>query len=133
MPAPAVMSALKAVPGGSESGWGVNLTHQGDTIFASWFTYDHDRSPMWLVATAPKTVPGTYTGTLFRLTGPPFNAIPFPPLGSPGGAIATSVGTATFTFSDSNSGTFAYTVNAATQTKNIRREPFQPPAGTVCQ
>jgi hypothetical protein len=39
MPAPAVMSALKAVPGGSESGWGVNLTHQGDTIFASWFTY----------------------------------------------------------------------------------------------
>jgi hypothetical protein len=88
---------------------------------------------MWLVATAPKTAPGTYTGTLYRLIGPPFNAVPFPPLGSPEGAIGTSVGTATFTFSDGNTGTFAYTVNAATQTKNITRELFQPPAGTVCQ
>jgi hypothetical protein len=122
-----------AVPGGSESGWGINLTHQGDTIFGSWFTFDHDRTPMWLVATAPKTAPGTYSGTLYRLTGPPFNAVPFPPLGSPGGAIGTSVGTATFTFSDGNTGTFAYTVNAVTQTKNITRELFQPPAGTVCQ
>jgi hypothetical protein len=24
----------------SESGWGINLAHQGDTVFASWFTYD---------------------------------------------------------------------------------------------
>ncbi|HEX7273240.1 MAG TPA: hypothetical protein VF420_13935, partial [Casimicrobiaceae bacterium] len=29
-----------AAPAGSESGWGVNFAHQGDTIFASWFTYD---------------------------------------------------------------------------------------------
>jgi hypothetical protein len=122
-----------AVPAGSESGWGVNLTHQGDTIFATWFTYDHDHAPMWLVATAPKTAPGTYMGALYRLTGPSFNAVPFPPMGSPGGATGTSVGTATFTFSDGNTGTFAYTVNAETQTKNITRELFQPPAGTVCQ
>jgi serine protease len=122
-----------ATPGGSESGWGVNLTHQGDTIFATWFTYDHDHTPMWLVATAPKTAPGAYMGTLYRLTGPPFNAVPFPPMGSPGGATGTPVGTATFTFSDGNTGTFAYTVNAETQTKNITRELFQPPAGTVCQ
>ncbi|MDQ6922774.1 MAG: hypothetical protein M3Z74_01275, partial [Pseudomonadota bacterium] len=122
-----------ASPGGSESGWGVNLTHQGDTIFATWFTYDHDRTPMWLVATAPKTAPGTYMGTLYRLSGPPFNAAPFPPMGSPGGATGTPVGTATFTFSDGNTGAFAYTVNAETQTKNITRELFHPPAGTVCQ
>jgi hypothetical protein len=121
-----------ATPGGSESGWGVNLTHQGDTIFASWFTFDHDRTPMWLVVSAPRTAPGTYTGTLYRLTGPPFNTVPFPPLGSPGGATGTSVGTATFTFSDGNAGTFAYSVNASTQTKNITRQLFQPPAGTVC-
>ena len=121
-----------AAPGGSESGWGVNLTHQGDTIFASWFTYDRDGTPMWLVVSAPKTAPGTYMGTLYRLTGPAFNAVPFPPLGSPGGAIGTGVGTATFTFSDGNTGTFAYTVGAATQTKNITRQLFQAPAGTVC-
>ncbi|HWZ70209.1 MAG TPA: S8 family peptidase [Casimicrobiaceae bacterium] len=122
-----------AAPGGSESGWGVNLTHQGDTIFATWFTYDHDRTPMWLVATTPKIAPGTYMGTLYRFTGPPFNAVPFPPLGSPGGAIGTVVGTARFTFADGNTGTFAYNVNAETQTKNITRQLFQAPAGTVCQ
>ena len=122
-----------AAPGGSESGWGVNLTHQGDTIFATWFTYDHDRTPMWLVATASKTAPGAYMGTLYRLTGPRFDAAPFPPMGSPGGATGTSVGTATFTFSDGNTGTFAYTVGAETQTKSITRELFQPPAGTLCQ
>ena len=121
-----------ATPGGSESGWGVNLTHQGDTIFASWFTFDHDRTPMWLVVSAPKTAPGTYSGTLYRLTGPAFNAVPFPPLGSPGGATGTSVGTATFTFSDGNTGNFAYTVNASTQSKSITRQLFLPPAGTVC-
>lgn len=122
-----------ASPPGSESGWGVNLTHQGDTIFATWFTYDHDRTPMWLVATAPKTAPRTYAGTLYRLTGPPFNAVPFPSIGSPGGATGTPVGTATFTFSDGNTGTFAYTVNAEAQTKNITRELFHPLAGTLCQ
>jgi serine protease len=122
-----------ATPGGSESGWGVNLTHQGDTIFASWFTFDHDRTPMWLVVSAPKTAPGTYSGTLYRLTGPAFNAVPFPPLGSPGGATGTSVGTATFTFPDGNTGTFAYTVDGVPQIKTITRELFQPPAGTVCQ
>src|SRR5213078_4509512 len=63
-----------AVPGGSESGWGVNLTHQGDTIFATWFTYDLDRTPLWLSVTAPKTAAGTYSGTLYRTTGPAFNA-----------------------------------------------------------
>jgi hypothetical protein len=122
-----------AAPAGSESGWGVNLTHQGDTIFATWFTYDHDRTPMWLVATAPKTGPGVYMGTLYRLTGPPFNSVPFPPIGNRGGAVGTSVGTATLTFSDGITGTFAYNVNAVTQVKNITRELFQSPAGTICQ
>ena len=27
-------------PAESESGWGINLAHQGDVIFATWFTYD---------------------------------------------------------------------------------------------
>ena len=117
-----------AAPAGSESGWGVNLTHQGDTIFASWFTYAHNGSPMWLVVTAPKTAPGTYGGTLYQTTGPPFNAVPF----DPAKVVVTSVGTATFTFTDGNTGTFEYTVNGETQTKAITREIFTAP-GTVCQ
>ena len=115
-------------PALSESGWGVNFAHQGDTIFATWFTYDHDHAPMWLVVTANKSGPGMYSGTLFRTTGPAFNAVPFNPMS----VVGTDVGTATFTFTNGNSATFAYTVNGVSQTKTITREIFRPP-GTVCQ
>jgi len=121
-----------ATPAGSEAGWGINLTHQGDSIFATWFTYDHDHTPMWLVVTAPKTQTGTYAGTLLRTRGPPFNAVPFPPVGAPGGVTGSNVGTATFTFTDGNNASFAYTVNGVSQTKAITREVFQVP-GTTCQ
>jgi hypothetical protein len=117
-----------AAPAGSESGWGVFLTHQGDTIFATWFTYAADRSPLWLVATAAKTATGAYTGALYQTSGPPFNAVPF----DPAKVGATAVGNATLTFTDGNNGTFAYTVNGETQSKAITRQIFVAP-GTVCQ
>jgi hypothetical protein len=117
-----------AAPAGSESGWGVNLTQQGQTIFATWFTYDRDQTPLWLSVTAPQTAPGTYSGILYRTTGPAFNSVPF----RPAAVTATAVGTATFTFTDGNTGTFAYTVNGVTQTKAITREVLVAP-GTVCQ
>jgi hypothetical protein len=114
------------------TGWGIKLTHQGDTIFATWFTSDHDHTPMWLVVTATKSGPGMYAGNLLRTTNPPFNSVPFPPIGSPGGVVSSVVGTATFTFIDGNTATFAYTVNDVSQTKAIMRQVFRPP-GTVCQ
>jgi hypothetical protein len=120
-------------PAGSEAGWGINLVHEGDTIVATWFTYDLDRSPMWLVVTANKTGPATYTGQLYRATrGPPFNSVPFPALATPGGAQGSNVGTATFNFVDGNTGTFSYIVNGVSQTKSITREIFAPP-GTTCE
>jgi hypothetical protein len=121
-----------AAPAGSEAGWGINFAHEGDTIFATWYTYDHDRSPMWLVASVTKSGLSSYTGDLTRLTqGPAFNAVPFPPIGSPGGATGSVVGTATLSFFDGNSGTFSYSVDGVVQTKNITREVFTSP-GTVC-
>jgi hypothetical protein len=65
------------------------------------------------------------------VTGPPFNAVPFPPGGSPGGAIEAQVGTATATFANGNSATFSYTVSGVAQAKQITRQVFAPP-GTVC-
>jgi hypothetical protein len=117
-----------AAPAGSESGWGINLNHEGTTIFATWFTYAQNGTPMWLVVTAPQTAPGVYAGTLYQTTGPAFNAVPF----NPANVVATAVGTATFTFSDGNNATFAYTVNGIAQMKAITREIFAG-AGTVCQ
>jgi hypothetical protein len=117
-----------AAPAGSESGWGLALTHQGDTIFAAWFTYAADRSPQWLVATANRTAAGTYAGILYQTTGPPFNAVPFDPTK----VVTTPVGSVTLTFTDGNNGTFDYTVNGEEQKKAITRQVFVSP-GTVCQ
>ena len=115
-------------PGGSESGWGVNFTHQGDTIFATWFTYDVDGAPMWLSATAAKTGNRVYQGALYRTTGPAFNAVPF----LPASVGLTSVGTLTLIFPDGNTGSFAYTMNGVTRGKPITCQVFNAP-GTACQ
>ncbi len=122
-----------AAPAESESGWGVNFTHQGDTIFATWFTYDLDGTPLWLSVTATKTGPGVYTGTLVRTTGPAFSAVPFDPM-----AVGrNSVGSLTITFANGNSAAYAYTATVGTpsvtvtQTKTITRQVFVAP-GTGC-
>ncbi len=123
-----------AAPAESEAGWGVNFTHQGDIIFATWFTYDVDGTPLWLSATAAKTAPGVYAGALLRTTGPAFNAVPF----LPANVTVTTVGTLTITFANGNSANFAYTValngpaSAVTQTKSIVRQVFRTP-GTACR
>ncbi|MEP6942612.1 MAG: choice-of-anchor D domain-containing protein [Betaproteobacteria bacterium] len=121
-----------AAPAASEAGWGVNVTQQGPTIFATWFTYDADRNPLWLSVTATQTGANTFSGALDRTTGPAFGAVPFGPVQH------NPVGTATFTFTDGNTGTFAYNVdlgdvaNKANQIKAITRQVFRPP-GTACR
>jgi len=120
-----------ASPAGSESGWGINLTQQGQTIFATWFTYGVDRNPLWYSVTATGTAPGNFSGTLYRTTGPAFSAAPF----DPRLVQRTPVGNATFRFANGNSATFAYEVadgaNVASQTKTITRQVLRG-AGTVC-
>ena len=119
-------------PAGSESGWGINLNHEGNTIFATWFTYDLDGSPLWLVVTAPKTGPGTFVGDLYRTSGTRFDAF------NGANVVPVKVGTATFIFADGNNASFTYTVQLAgmpspvTQAKAIIRELFSP-SGTTCQ
>jgi hypothetical protein len=115
-------------PAGSESGWGVNIAHQGDVLFATWFTYDATGKGLWLVmSNGEKTGPGIYSGSLFRTTGPAFSAMPW----TSSQVALTPVGTGTFTFSDASNGTFAYTVNGISQTKPITRQVYSSPA-TFC-
>ncbi|MDH5264190.1 MAG: CotH kinase family protein [Betaproteobacteria bacterium] len=114
--------------GGTESGWGINLAHQGDSLFATWFTYDRDGTPLWLAATAPRVATNVYSGPLIRTTGPAFGAVPF----DPARVTRTAAGTATFSFSNGNAGTFAYTLDGVTRSKAIARFLFVPPAGTRC-
>ena len=66
----------------AESGWGINVAHQGDTIFAAWYTYTTSGAPLFLVATLHETALATFEGDLYRATGPA------------GSIQATQVGTA---------------------------------------
>ena len=107
----------------AESGWGINLLHQGNILFATLFTYDTNGTVMWLVMSngALESDGRTYSGTLFRTTGPAFNANPFPPLGP---ANITAVGNMSVTFNAQDSALLVYTVNGAPVTKTIQRQVF---------
>jgi hypothetical protein len=115
---------------GGESGWGVNLTHQGAILFATWFTYDRDGSGMWLVmSNGRQTGPGSFSGTLYRTVGPAFSATPFRAITFPENYV--EVGTVSFSFDDANRGTMSYLVDGVAQTKPITRFVYAA-TGTTC-
>ncbi|MBL8522778.1 MAG: hypothetical protein JNN20_03715 [Betaproteobacteria bacterium] len=110
----------------NESGWGINFTHQSNTIFATLFTYEagagNTNKGLWLTATMPRQSAGVYSGDLARATGSAFNAVPFTPLNP---AInASRVGNMRVTFSDGNSAQLVYDVNGQSVTKTIERQVF---------
>jgi hypothetical protein len=116
-------------PNGAESGWGVHVTHQGDNLFVTWFTYDANGQGMWLAASnVTKTGNARYAGTLYRTTGPAFNSARW----DPSRVKSTAVGTVELEFSDGNNGTFSYSLDGVRQSKPITRQLFSTPA-TVCQ
>jgi hypothetical protein len=114
-------------PANSEPGWGMYVTHQGDTLFVTWYTYALDGRPMWLIALARPTAANVYAGPISTVTGPPFGAVPF----DPAQVVETIVGHAQLTFVDGNRVTFSYTVGDVAQTKQITRQVFAAP-GTIC-
>jgi hypothetical protein len=109
----------------NESGWGINFAQQGDTIFATLFTYDTSGRALWLVMSAGRRQSdGSFAGELFRASGPAFNAVPFQPIAP--GQLA-QVGTMRVQFSDASNGTLVYSVNGVTVTKAITRQVFSNP------
>jgi hypothetical protein len=106
----------------SESGWGVNLAHQGNILFATMYTYDLNGQGLWLsMSNGALVAPRTYQGTLYRSTGPAFNANPW------GAYQLQAVGTMTVSFADGNTGSLTYTVNGIQVAKSIRRFVFSNP------
>jgi hypothetical protein len=117
-----------ASPPGSEAGWGINFTHQGDAIFATWFTYDAAGEPRWLIALVDRTAGSVYSGPVWSVTGPAYTSSPF----DPARVRETVVGAMTLAFADGNDATMSYTVDGLTGTKRITRQVFAA-RGTVCQ
>ncbi|MEO7744080.1 MAG: hypothetical protein ABIR98_14170 [Usitatibacter sp.] len=102
----------------AEPGWGLNVNHQGNKVFATLFTYDAT-GPMWLVMSdSTLAADGAYQGTLLRTTGPAFNTVPF------SGVVATAVGTMRIAFSGTNSASLTYTFNGTQVIKSLTRQEF---------
>jgi hypothetical protein len=106
----------------AESGWGVNIIQQHDTMFVTLFVYGPDNQPRWYVASAVRTVGASqtqFTGTLYSTMGSAFSA-PW----SPSALVVTEVGAITFNFTSIGAGTMTYTVNNTPVTKSIQRQTW---------
>ncbi len=103
-------------------GWGLHISHVGERLFATWYTYDADREAVFLIASTQRQADGRFVGALLRQpNGTPFAQID----GAPASAAPVQVGTAVLRFSDGQTGTFETNVNGQpTQTKPITRLVF---------
>ncbi len=120
------------VPNGAETEWGINFAHQGDQIFATWYTYDSNGNPWWMSMLTARTSPtsNVYSGPVYVDTGPAFNNFV-------GSGTPTQVGTGTLTFTDADNGVLSYAVVAGganvQQVKTITRFSLNPQAASpVC-
>ena len=109
----------------SESGWGFNVIHQGNTLFGTLFVYGTDQSARWYVADAmvPQAASaGTFIfkSKFYQTSGPYFGAVPFNPA-----ATVTEVGEATITFPTATTATLVYNVGTTTITKQLTRQTFR--------
>jgi hypothetical protein len=112
----------------AESGWGVNIAHQGDTLFATWYTYDAHGNGLWLsMSNTAKSGASTYSGPVLRASGPPFDSA-----WDSSKVKLAQVGEATFSFDAAGRGTFRYSVDGVSQAKSIQRLVYSVPA-SVCR
>jgi hypothetical protein len=113
----------------SESGWGAGITRQGDVIFLTLFVYGADGVNTWFVAPAvalqgPDELSSSWSGVLYRATGPAFSAA------FDGNVQSTIVGTASLEFASATAGTLRYSVNGVQVAKQISRMTWREPSAT---
>jgi hypothetical protein len=111
----------------SESGWGVNLIQQYDTIFATLFVYGADNRTRWYVAPALRqaATPANFSGDLFETNGPWFGGT-----FTQGAVSNRRVGTMIFTaLVSGTAGTVSYSVDGVSVTKNIQRQTWSSTPG----
>jgi hypothetical protein len=82
---------------------------------------------LWLYASdAVRQADGSFAGSLYRATGPAFNAAPW------GAYAPVAVGTFSLRFASGDTGALTYTVGSRTVVKSITRFPVAATA-TVCR
>jgi hypothetical protein len=116
----------------NESGWGLNIIEQGDTLFGTLFVYDSSGRARWYSASnltyeqcAPPDAAsdcwGRYRGALAESTGPYFGTS-----FNPSAVQRRQVGTMTIDFFGNNTAYVTYTVDGVGVTrKELRRFAFR--------
>jgi hypothetical protein len=102
----------------AEPGWGAFLVQSDTTQFIAFFIYDKNGNPTWYTAQLMDdgTGTGTYTGTLYAVTGTYF-------INPWTGYVINPAGTATFQAIDIYHATLKYTVTGLpTVTKAVQRQ-----------
>jgi hypothetical protein len=104
----------------NESGWGVSLDQQSDTIFATFYTYDDSGNPVWYVASNCPVSGKRCAGDLYQVKGGSA------PTAAWNGAnkTVTKIGTIGFDFVDGNNGSMSYVINGVSGSKTISRQLF---------
>jgi hypothetical protein len=105
-----------------ESGWGLNISHQQELLFATLFVYGADGRTRWFVASELRSPNREYsfTGPLYETSGPGFAGV-----FNPANVTLRQVGTMTFTLSTVASAVVSYTVDGATVVKDVSRQTFR--------
>ena len=104
----------------SESGWGLMVLHQGNTISAVMFHYRADRKPAWyLLSNAQRGTEESFSGTLFEVTGPPLFG-----LFDPATVLPRNVGSMSLRFTGPNEARLSYTIDGASTQRVIERITF---------
>jgi hypothetical protein len=111
----------------NENGWGVNVAHQDNILFLTFFLYGPNNQPYWVSASntvfqgADNSGNLVYTGPLAQTSGPWFGTTPY----NPATVTPQGVGTVTFTATSGNTATLTYTINGTAVTKQITRLTFR--------
>jgi lysyl endopeptidase len=105
----------------SESGWGVSVHQQGQSLFVVWYSYAPDGSSTWFVIPGGAWTSGdTFSGTIYRTSGAGFFGRAFD-----ASAVArTAAGNFSLRFVDANNAVMSYTIDGIFGTKPLTRQPF---------
>ena len=103
-----------------ESGWGASIAQHGAMIFLAWYTYDAAGNPAWYVMSSCPIVGNSCSGDIHSVSG----GVPLTsPWGGPSLGV-TQAGSGRLTFTDNDTGTFAYTINGVSAERAITRQPL---------
>lgn len=108
----------------NEAGWGVNVNHQREVVFLTFFIYGADGRGSWYTGQASHTGQDArgaliFSGSMYAFSGPS-NGTVF----NPGSVVGRTAGTMTFTaFLDS--ATLSYTIDGVVVNKFVTRQTFR--------